>query len=58
MKLNDPVDHAIFIVDALNSVELLLDVGLDVPVQLEQKILQQHCACVSAQGGGKGSEVV
>ena len=43
MKLNDNLDHAIFIVNELNVVELLLDVGLDVPVQLGQvKLLQQQ----------------
>ena len=36
MKLTYNVDHAIFIVNELIAGELLLDVGLDVPVQLEQ----------------------
>ena len=36
MKLMVNVDHAIFIVNKLNAAELLLDVGLDDPVQLGQ----------------------
>ena len=51
MKLNIEVDDAIFIVNKLNAAELLLDVGLDVPVQLGQvKLLQQQHNLVAQTG--------
>ncbi len=51
MKLIVNVDHAIFIVNELNAVELLLDVGLDDPVQLGQVKLLKHQQYLVAQIG-------
>ena len=54
MKLNDDLDHAIFIVNELNAAELLLDVSLDVPVQQGQ--VKQHSVRSALLHINKGRE--